>query len=149
MSHKHNTQTFHNGWFIPFQFWFHVIILRHQAGWGHAMAQVSSDQPNAAQTQDKSQASTHEISGGQNLVFLSASFHQCKRFIHLSMTLYNHRNQWHCQRTSLKNMAGWCRGHILDMYSEWTWIKQWLWQWVSWLEIFRGFPQCVHAQLPV
>lgn len=78
-------------------------------------------------------------------MFLSVSLHQCKRFIHLSLTLYNHRNQWHCQRTSLKNKAGWCRGHILDTYSVWTWIKHWLWQWVSWLEIFRGFPQSAHA----
>jgi len=35
------------------------------------MARVCSGQPVAAETQDKPQASTHEISGGQNLVFLS------------------------------------------------------------------------------
>lgn len=121
MSHKHNTQTFRNGWFIPFQFWF-LVILRHQAGWGHAMARICSGRPVAAETQDKSQASTHEIFGGKNLVFLSVLFHQCERFNHLSLTIYNHRNQWHCKRTSLKNNAGWCRGHILDMCSGWTWI---------------------------
>jgi hypothetical protein len=81
------------------------------------MARVCSGKPLAAETQDKSRASTHEISGGQNLVFLSVSFHQCERFIHLSLTIYNHRNQWHGQRTRLKNKARWCRGHILDMYS--------------------------------
>jgi len=73
-------------------------------------------------------------------LFLSVSFHQCRDSC-MSLTLYNIRNQWHCQRTSLKNMEGWCRGHILDMYSGWTWLRQW----VPWLEIFHGFPQSAHA----